>query len=298
MELAGLPHCLGRLFPGHDFEALPQGAMGPRNELVPYDGFTSNPLPLAAQRPTTLTRLVQAMSAALMGRGAADLCVVLDDLELANVEQSETVVEVVRAEVRAHIEDFSQRANIDCGTLLAKRLRERASFHLAVPMIESWLFADHPRLVVAGVPSTRRARLVAGRDPEHFLTDDPHYLEADDQQCHQLRARRRRGRLGRAPWIREDRDRHPKAYLSWLCRDPQSKRCTTYRETDHGSKALAQLDWATLIRSPRHMTYARALIGDLADALGIWPTHLAHSGVEAPATSIGQIPPDAVLRNI
>jgi hypothetical protein len=98
--------------------------------------------------------------------------------------------------------------------------------------------------------------------------------------------------------MRPDRARHPKAYLSWLCRDPLEPDCTSYRETDGGAAALRGLDWPAVVRRPDHMRFARSLLADLADALGRWPTTISQGGNEAPLTSIRHAPKDRVLRNM
>lgn len=110
MELHGLERCLGRLFPGHELEVVESG----RDALdrpIPFDGFTSSalPVPLRTTRdpPTNLSKLVQAMAAELEpGRAGerADHCIVIDDLELANVERPDRVVAAIRHEVRLHLE--------------------------------------------------------------------------------------------------------------------------------------------------------------------------------------------------
>lgn len=291
MELGGLAGCLQRLFPEHEFETLHQGFVGKRNQPEPFYGFTSSPLPSTTERPTTLTKLVEAMFGSLI-RDKDRQCVVIDDLELANVAEPERVVAVVRAEIREMLEDLpSQRADD-----LADELKCRASFHFAVPMIESWLFADPARLTVASVPATTRVLVEPGRDPEDFRTCDEHYARADDSGCRKLR--KRRGRRQPAPWNRSDRHLHPKAYLSWLCRDPDAKNCTTYHESRQGRHALEQLDWSIVLRNENWMSYARSLIEDLADALDCWPRGLARNGREAPLTSIHHPPRDPVLRNL
>lgn len=164
-------------------------------------------------------------------------------------------------------------------------------------MIEAWLLADPCSASIVGVPSDRQPRLAEHRDPEDFLTSDPDYEIADDEECVAMTAKPRRRRR-RAGWVRPDRMQHPKAYLTWLCRDPDEPDCTRYRETGGGASALAQLDWSTVIRQPNHMRYARALLADLADALGGWPSNVARGGELERLTSIHEVPRDRVLRNM
>lgn len=300
MELHGLERCLGRLYPGHELEVV-EAERDPHDRPVPFDGFTSSALPtplrMPEDPPTNLSKLVQAMAAELEpGRVGkrADLCIVLDDLELANVERPERVVAAIRHEIRLHLEQLHQRRP----TLVARvaqALLDRGSFHFAVPMIEAWLFADPASVDVAGIPSDRVPRLTKGRDPEQFSTDDPEYTVATDAECIAM-SRKRRNR--RAAWMRPDRLRHPKAYLSWLCRDPSARDCTNYHETDGGAAALQRLDWPTVVRQPHHMRYARSLLADMADVLGRWPSVIPQGGDEAHLTSIRHAPRERVLRNM
>jgi hypothetical protein len=300
MELHGLERCLGRLFPHHEFVVV-EAERDPYDRPIPFNGFTSSSLPTPlrgpADAPSNLTKLVQAMAAELEpGRGddRSDLCMVLDDLELANVDRPERVVAAIRHEVRLHLDELHHRRPT-LAPRVARALLDGGSFHFAVPMIEAWLFADPACLTAAGVPGDRPTRLTAGRDPEQFLTDDPDFTSADDAEC-VVMARKRRRR--RAPWIRADRALHPKAYLGWLCRDPSLPDCTSYRESDGGAAALRRLDWPTVARRPEHMRYARALLADLADKLDTWPSTVTRIGEEAPLTSVRHAPKDRVLRNM
>lgn len=300
MELHGLGRCLGRLFPSQVFEVV-EAERDAYDRPVPFNGCTSSSLPAPLRTsddpPSNLSKLVQAMASVLEpGREGkrADLCLVLDDLELANVERPERVVAAIRHEVRLHLEDLRQRRPT-LADRVAQTLLDRGSFHFAVPMIEAWLFADPTAATAIPIPGDRRPRLAEGRDPEQFLADDPEYASADDAECIAM-ARRRRNR--RAAWMRPDRMRHPKAYLTWLCRDPSSHDCTGYHETDGGAAALQELDWPTVVRRPDHMRYARSLLADLADVLGQWPTTVSQGGYEAALTSIHHAPRDRVLRNM
>jgi hypothetical protein len=302
MELHGLGRCLERLFPAHDFEVV-ELERDAHDRPRPFDGFTSSrlatPLRAPTDPPSNLSKLVQAMASELVpGRAGkpADLCIVLDDLELTNLDQPGRVVDAIRHEVRLHLEEL-QRRRPQLAPRVARGLLHGGSFHFAVPMIEAWLFADPAGVTAVGVPSDRRPRLVQGRDPEQFLTEDPEYATADDAECVALASKRRRRRQ-RAAWVRPDRTRHPKAYLSWLCRDPSEADCTRYHETESGAAALRQLDWPSVARRPDHMRYARALLADLAAVLGGWPRNVAQGGDLASLTSIHQIPKDRVLRNM
>jgi hypothetical protein len=103
------------------------------------------------------------------------------------------------------------------------------------------------------------------------------------------------GRLAHRPaWLVDNREAHPKAFLSWLCRDGTEKKCSRYRETHEGAKALCDLDWASVLGHPERCTFVRALIEDLADGLGEPPI----VGQRSPVTSRLQRRASLVLRNI
>jgi hypothetical protein len=115
----------------------------------------------------------------------------------------------------------------------------------------------------------------------------------------------RQHRQPRAPWVLLQRpalphycrERHPKAYLQWLCREPCRRSCTTYREGEHGAEALSRLRWSEVLSRPHQSRWARALVFDVADALGcslpnIW------KGEEESLVSRSSPRPRSVLRNL
>jgi hypothetical protein len=62
-------------------------------------------------------------------------------------------------------------------------------------------------------------------------------------------------------------------------------------------RVTVALDWQAVLTSPGHCTYARALLDDLADALGE-PAPFPSGGAVAPLTARKHRAPDAVLRNL
>ncbi|MEQ1568454.1 MAG: hypothetical protein ABMA64_22650 [Myxococcota bacterium] len=273
-EVMGLPPALGRLWPSHLFVAVPR-RLEPNGRLVPFDALTSTRLRPDQPLGTHAKRLFDAVISELQARrDRIDLAVVVDDLELANADQAAVVVDRVRAFARGWAEPDKTGAK-------ALELRERVSFHLAVPMLEAWFFADPPSL---GLAADRAPRLV-GDDPERFETDDPAYLEHEVRHCPQG-----------AAWRSAEPTRHPKRYLQWLFRDAPTGCGTTYKESDHGVEALRALDWRRSLARAASMTYLRALIRDLEDALG--PSSLVGGGDEALAVSRAAAPRDRVLRNL
>lgn len=182
-ELLGLARSLHSLWPSHTFETVPM-RRSPDGSVVPFDGFTSSRLPLPAGRaPANLDKLVEALAAEVCPgrRGApADLAVLLDDLELENVDQPDVVLGCVRDAVYRHLSGLQG----SLANRTAEALRARASFHLAVPMLETWFFGDPSALLAAGVPDHRLpARLRHGADPETFETDDSAFSLDDGSDC-------------------------------------------------------------------------------------------------------------------
>jgi hypothetical protein len=308
MELRGLCGCLARLFSEHDFVEVPRVPARPGRDAEPFSqSFTARQRPsTAADVPTNLAKLVQELGGQVYPRrrDAADLAVVVDDLELFNIDQPATVVEAVRQAVRSHVERAAlpPQEKVE----LARCLRERASFHLAVPMTEAWFFADAQSIARNGVPADRSARLRPSVDPESFETEDALFSADDGTACATMANRnRRRHEDRRPPWIitpQADapwfvRERHPKAYLQWLCRDPSDNWCTSWRESKAGAEALRELSFGAVLANPSHCAYIRALIDDLADALGE-PAPFDPAGVIAPLTSRKRPEAKAALRNL
>lgn len=259
MELLSLGKSLQRIFPAHEFETI-ASRINPDGSRAPFDAFTSVRL-RPGLLPDALRRLVAQLAAEVHpGRREgepADLAVLIDDLEVDNQDQMHVVAEAVRHGVRAHLADFERHRGSVSTDRVARALRERASFHLAVPMIEAWLFGDAGSLRAAFVPEERLpARLATGIDPESFQTDDAAFSSDDGAHCTALLERNTRTKAqARAPWVLRERpdlprwrrEAHPKAYLSWLCREPADEKCSTYRESKGGAAGLAALDWPTAL---------------------------------------------------
>jgi hypothetical protein len=298
MELRGLPPALRVLFPEHEFDAIPE-----RDEDgKPFNSFTSSGQPLTPDEPNgNLDKIVQRMAGELVPgrRGRApDLLLVLEDLELANKAQPEVVVQVFRQATVRYLEQLGRDKPTLAGKVSAALL-SKASFHLAVPMIEAWVLADPAGPANAEVPPERLPPIWEhARDPEDFLTQDAAYLADDCGGCTAWRALPRGRAKGHVPeWHREQRELHPKAFLAWLCRAPEEKKCSRYRETHEGATALGGLDWAAALRSPDHCTFLRAMVEDLADGLGERPAFLVHGRV-SPLTSHRERRESPVLRNV
>jgi hypothetical protein len=222
---------------------------------------------------------------------AADLVLVIDDVEFANRDNEAMVVAVARAAVLKHLSGLSYAVR----GRTAAALRDRVSFHLARPMVEGWFFGDPSALRHAGVEPS----YVLPSDPECFAVDDSAYLAAQEAVCPSWIAAGRK-RKSKPKWIdNENRYLHPKGYLQWLTHDAGDRSCSRYSETDHGAPALANLDWsAVLTRPAAQFQYLRALVADVADALDQAPATGPISGIQAPLTSRFALPRDPVLRNL
>lgn len=299
LEMLGLAKGLAGLFgEEHEFVSIPRRRDQPDE---PFPGFTSAPLPQPGQREpgSALSNLVAAMVDALWTHGY-DLAVVLDDVELYNVGNEHIVVDEFRGAVARHLDRVVQR-DAQLGRELGDRLRASGSFHLVSPMIESWIFADPGGAANAGVPSRHLPpRLVQGQDPESLVTNDPAYTADVGSACTKWMSLPSSYQERQRPeWLKttHPRERHPKRYLAWLCRDPAARNCSTFSERT-ACNALIRLSWAQVLQNPRHMTFARALVCDLADGLGCAPADLDLTGDEAPLTSIHTPRSEPVLRNL
>lgn len=297
MELLGMGTALEALFPAHEFYTIP------KRDKEPFDSFTSSDKPLARTTPNgNVAKIVQQMAASLVpGRDgrAPDLLVVLEDLEIPNKQTPEVVIQVFRDATARHVAQLGLQRNPGFADRVNEALLTKASFHLAVPMIEAWLFADPngPRNAEV-LPERLPPKWEDERDPEDFLTREATYLADDCAACTAWNALPPgRAQRSKPEWNRERREVHPKAFLAWLSRDPSENKCSRYRETHEGKRALELLDWTAALRSPNHCTFLRALVEDLADGLGETLTLPADS-CASPLTSHRERRDSPVLRNI
>lgn len=307
-EWLGLPGAFEQLFPGHSFDVIPnEREMAADPDRYPLKGFTSSQLREAQVEtpPENALELVSRAAGAAIGDElarveGADLVVILDDTEPDNAGQPERVVAVMRAAVVKHIAELP----IKFQPVTREALRLRVSFHLAVPMIESWFFGD-PNGLERAVAGARWAaninRFAPTTDPEDFLVDDPSYAAATESACPEW-VRRGRKKDHRTRWLSPaiDRTRHPKAYLQWLCLDPDGRHGTKYKEREHGAAALKKLDWPTLLgrSDPSHLQYLSALVSDVSDAVGEHPVTGPFSRTLSPHTVARPRDPQRVLRNL
>lgn len=294
MEFKGLGCSLHRLFPNHDFITERYSP-----DKAPFHGFTASLVqPLALNDPPgKAAALLRAALGTLMSPDeatpAADLAVILEDLELVNRGNEDVLIEHVRESARR-----TALSNVNPARI-AGLLREHVSFHLAVPMTESWFFGDLVALQTE-VPSTSwPPLLIAGQDPEDFRTTDPNYLADNGSACSALLAKAAGGSTKKRPdWVTDRRDEHPKRYIQWLMRDPTTADCTRYKESYEGVRLLEKMDWKTVLALDTWFPYLRALVRDLEDVLGPSPYGLPAGGYEAPRTSRTTHRATPVLRNL
>jgi hypothetical protein len=225
-----------------------------------------------------------------------DLVFVLDDLESANRDQPGVVVDSVRAAFLSHVDGY--RSDESRYHALRRAVREKVSFHLAVPMIEAWFFGAPQALTQLGVFGDTPYHIRSG-DPEDFESTDRAYIAAADTVCSEW-CRRRRPRADRPKWVGAGQARvfHPKGYLQWLLLEPAEKNCTRYREGVAGTDALAPIAWQRLLGSPSAFLFLRAMVQDLSLGLGQEPSVESWAGQVSHLTAVGATRTDPVLRNL
>lgn len=129
-------------------------------------------------------------------------------------------------------------------------LREKCSFHLLKPMVESYLFGDDNALHIAGVPDGVKPKLVHPTDVEQFETNDSAWLP----ECRIQNEKRQKV----APWWRHER--HPKRYLEHLTE--------FYDETIEGRRAIEEIAWKQVPKRKSDTLFLRSLFEDIADWFG------------------------------
>jgi hypothetical protein len=156
-----------------------------------------------------------------------ELVVAIDDVELHNFDQREVVCDRFRAALELEIQsrEFSHTTE----QRVRARVRERCSFHLLCPMVESYLFGDPIALVRAGCAPDVEP-VLACADLEEFESGDETWLPACAAIDAEQAARANR-------WWCERR--HAKHYLEHLV----DRSGGFYDEVTSGQAAFAELDW-------------------------------------------------------
>ncbi len=303
-EWHGMAQALAQLFPPHTFYCVPTAPeVASYGAQYPYNGFTSSKLTAAhlESPPESAQELLKRAAQEAVGSSPAqlppaDLVVVLDDGELANAAQLSLVTDVFRAAAVQHLSSLQgSRARTEAA------FREKVSFHLVVPMVEAWFFADPAALVRAGVTAGQPVCFASTQDPEQFVTQDAAYLAASMAHCPSLAlVPSGRQKKLRPKWLGSlSRQHHPKGYLQWLCLAGQQCSCTAYDETNHGAAALRGLNWTALLQRPSpQLGFLTSLLSDIADGVGQPLPSLLLGRYEAPETSRATPRATPVLRNL
>lgn len=280
LEWHGLGKSLAKLFPGHEFFTACEEAALDDGGIV-HSVTSSDVTRVRWEKKngerilTDAERLISLALGAALGdskQKPADLVLIVDDVELVNMHQVEAVLEMMRRAAKSHLQSLEP----EYITKAAKCLREKVSFHLAKPMIEAWFFASEASLRALPIREDRGPKLMS-RDIEDFESADPAYLQENGADCicfedfYAKWARRgsKKSKPPRLAWDRENRERHPKSYLSWLCLDSTTKTCSAYGETGPGTEALLAMDWQELLGREGSAPFARALVEDIAVFLGV-----------------------------
>ncbi|MBK9265512.1 MAG: hypothetical protein IPM54_37710 [Polyangiaceae bacterium] len=289
MEFRGLAAALQKLFPDHEFHVEPY-APG-----KPFHGFTSCTVQLlppgngSGKAGTMLRAALGTLVPPDTATPPSDLAYVVEDLELVNKGNERIMIEHVRESARRTISNIGSAMDPAFATRL---MRERVSFHLAVPMPESWFFGDFSALQTEVPSAYWPPNIAPNRDPEDFLTDDPAYDADDGSACKGFAS-------GRMPsWISARRKEHPKKYLEWLMRDHTLGDCSKYLEQHEGVRLLGKLNWPTVLATSTWFPYLRALVRDLEAALGSSAVGIPTGGDEAPLTSMFNERSNPILRNL
>lgn len=215
LEQAALAQALGRAFPTAEFEPL-GGMVG--------QGFTSREVRHFEEGPVAsdVMKYAAYIVAEVENPGTrrhkrADHVIAVEDLELVNAGHAGHVVQALRSAVFAHVRatysEPSERSRV------FEALRQRASFHIAAPMTESWFFGEPAALVRAGQLNARPSLFDrATCDPEDFKVDDPTYAAVPPSELKR-----------EWPHSPDVRSKHPKKYVSFLA-DKHLHGSTAYRE--------------------------------------------------------------------
>jgi hypothetical protein len=245
-EEEGLRVSLMRYFPdrrnGRKVEWLP-----PRK----IDGATTHRLRHGEKPSEPMRKLAKTLlTEARYGKTgiSPDLVIAVDDVELDNYGQEDVIAEHLRAALKNVLdEQKGEAARLEACRLL----REKCSFHLLCPMVESYFFGDPHALLAAGVPASEKPKLIH-EDVEKFETSDPRFLP----EC----AFENNRRASHSPWWRHER--HSKLYLDHLAR--RSRVHFHYEETVHGKAALQVIAWNRVPSTVAATPIIRSLFEDLA----------------------------------
>jgi hypothetical protein len=181
----------------------------------------------------------------------ADLVIAIDDVELGNRGQEFQIARTMRTAMTQAIAELP----LDRQAMVRQVVRERCSFHVLCPMIESYFFGERGALTNAGVSIQITPRLTHPTDVEDFESCDPDWLK----RCQTENAKSRPA----MPWWRHEK--HPKHYLDFLV----DKSGNEYDEVEVGATTLGAIAWAAVPKVADDFRFARCLFQDLADWFGV-----------------------------
>lgn len=220
-------------------------------------GATSHKLAAGHPPSKPMQELAKAMIAeACIGKNGdpADFVLVIDDVELANLQQEDIITAHFREAVRMALTKYDN--DIPTQNRYKIQIQERCSFHLLKPMVESYFFKDENALSIAGVPPGTEPKLVHPSDLEQFQTNDSSWLPT----CKIENAKHaERGNF----WWRHEC--HSKCYLEHLV----SSGLSSYDETNYGKRALFNLDWRTVSTCVSDVPIIRSLFEDISFWFGV-----------------------------
>jgi len=217
---------------------------------------TSHKLRQDALPSSIMRNLAQAMlKEAITGKTGknekpADLVIVIDDVELGNLGQEHIIAKHFKSAVEQTLKEYSG----DTESRYREILRNKCSFHVLKPMVESYFFGDSNALSLAGVPVGEIPKLVHPTDVEQFETNDPAWLST----CRVENDTKRQ----KIPWWCHER--HPKHYLEHLTARGQ----VFYDETSYGKTALEALAWPQVPKCQSDTSFIRSLFEDISDWFG------------------------------
>lgn len=180
----------------------------------------------------------------------ADLVIAVDDLELGNQNQASTVTQHVKHSIESQIEERS--LSMAKEKRLRETIREKCSFHLFAPMVESYFFGDPDALIRAGMNADRTPFLI-NNDVEDFESNDPAWLPICQKENAILQTK--------LSWWRHER--HPKHYLEFLVEENGG----FYAEMLGGIAAFSELNWPIVPADNTAAKFARSLFEDIAEKL-------------------------------
>lgn len=201
--------------------------------------------------------LAKAMLAeALTGKtgNAADLVIVIDDVEIDNLGQESLIAEHFRCAVQLELTKRLASVHPENHPVVAKQVRERCSFHLLRPMVEAYFFGDANALSVSGVLAGTVPQLSHLTNVEDFQSTDPEWLP----KCLQINV----DKSQYSPWWCNER--HPKDYLRHLV----EKGGGSYEEKENGERALRGLQWNGVVKTPTDAPIISSLFADVFDWFG------------------------------